>query len=92
MAFSLSGPCVPVALPAPLPGRLADHQRLRLSDHELYGLTVTAIRGYGLQHRLSRPPRGDGDHAVAPDKGRQAATAGRRSLIVGGWIGCISGA
>jgi len=29
-------------------GGLADHQRLRLSDHELYGLTVTAIRESGL--------------------------------------------
>jgi hypothetical protein len=24
---------------------LVDHQRLRLTDHELYGLTVTAVRG-----------------------------------------------
>ena len=31
MAFSLGDPCVQVALPAALPGRLADHQRLRLS-------------------------------------------------------------
>ena len=86
--FSLSHPCVQVALPAPLPGRLADHQRLRLSGHELYGLTVAAIRGYGLQHRLPRPPRRDGDHAVARDQGRQAASAEQRSLIVGGWLGC----
>ena len=48
MALSLSGPCVRVALPAPLPRPLADHQRLRLSGHELYGLTVTAVRGCGL--------------------------------------------
>jgi hypothetical protein len=30
VAFPLSHPCVQVALPAPFPGRLADHQRLRL--------------------------------------------------------------
>jgi hypothetical protein len=30
---------------APLPGHLADHPRLRLSGNELYGLTVTAVRG-----------------------------------------------
>ena len=47
MAFPLSDSCVQVALPAPLPGHLADHQRLRLSGHELYGLTFTSVRGCG---------------------------------------------
>jgi hypothetical protein len=28
---------------------------------------------------------------VAPDQGRQAATAGRRSLIFCGWLGCVAG-
>jgi Domain of unknown function (DUF4386) len=43
MAFSLSDPPVQIALPTPIPRRVADHQRLRLSDNELYRLTVTAI-------------------------------------------------
>ncbi len=30
----------------PVPGYVADHQRLRLSGPMLYGLTVTAVRGY----------------------------------------------
>jgi hypothetical protein len=31
MAFSLSDSCVQVALPAPLPGHVADHQRFRIA-------------------------------------------------------------
>src|SRR6185436_2298752 len=58
---------------------LADHQRLRLSDHEPYGLTVAAIRGHGLQPRLPRAPRRDGVHAVARDQGRQGARPGVRA-------------
>src|SRR5260370_26962483 len=86
MAFSLRGPCVQVALPAQLPGPLAGHQRVRLAGNELYGLTVAAIRRYGLQQRLPRPTRRAGVHALARGQGRQAATAGRRSLIVGGCL------
>src|ERR1700687_5091824 len=33
---------------------------------------------------------GDGVHAVARDQGRQAASAGRRSLIVGDWLGWLN--
>src|ERR1019366_3008399 len=48
VAFALRLAGDAIALPSPHPGRLADPQRLRLCDHQLYGLTVTAIRGYGL--------------------------------------------
>ena len=48
MALPLGDPGVQIALPAPLPGYLANHQRLRLSGHQLYRLTVTTILGYGL--------------------------------------------
>src|SRR5207247_9345527 len=43
MAHSLSDPCVQIGLPAPLPGRLADYQRLRLCGPELYRLAITAV-------------------------------------------------
>ncbi len=46
--FPLGDPCLQVALPSPLSGRLADHRRLRLAGLELYELTATAIQGYGL--------------------------------------------
>ena len=69
---------------APLPGGVAGHQWFRRSRHELYGLAVASIRRSGLQHRLSRPTRRAGVHVVARDQGRQASTAGRCSLIVGG--------
>jgi uncharacterized protein DUF4386 len=49
----------------PLPGRLADHQRPRLSGPQLYRRTVTAIRGSRLQHHLSLPHRRGRIHAVA---------------------------
>src|SRR5713101_341060 len=88
MAFSLSDPHVQVALPAPLPGRLAHHQRLRLCDPQLYGRTATAIPEQGVYPLPARLIRGGGVHAVARDQGRQAASAGRRSLIVAGRLGC----
>ena len=47
LAYPLSDPCVPVALPAPLPGRLADRQRLGISGQQLYGITVAALRECG---------------------------------------------
>jgi hypothetical protein len=70
--------------------RLAHHQRLRLCDPQLYGRTVAAIPGPGVYHLHARPLRGAGDDAVARDQGRQAAS-GRDGLIVGGWLGCITG-
>src|SRR5713226_8432121 len=88
MASSLSDPCVQVALPAALSGRLARHQRLRLRDPEPYGRTVTAIPWQGVYHLPARLLGRACAHAVARDQGRQAASAGRRSLIVGGWLGC----
>src|SRR5437870_1296897 len=48
MALSLRPAGVPVTLPSPGPGRLADHQLLRLSGRQLHGLIVAAIRGEGL--------------------------------------------
>lgn len=45
MAFSVSNLCVQVTLPSPLPGRMAQHQRHRLCDPQLYGRTVAAIPG-----------------------------------------------
>jgi hypothetical protein len=48
MALSLRPTGVPVTLPSPDPGRLADHQLLRLSGRQLYGFTVLAIRGEDL--------------------------------------------
>jgi len=54
-------------------------------------LPVPAIRGYGLEHRLPGHVRRAGDHVVVPDQGRPAAAAERRSLIAGGWLGCIAG-
>jgi hypothetical protein len=40
MALALSDSCDPIGLPSALARLLADHQRLRLSGHELHGLTV----------------------------------------------------
>src|SRR5882672_383494 len=83
MAFSLSHPCVPFALPAPLPGRLARHQRLRLCAPQPYGLTAAAIREQAVYPLPARPLRGGSPHAVARDQGRQPAS---RSLIVVGYL------
>src|ERR1700730_3801399 len=86
MALSTGDPRLQVALPAPLSGSLAYHQRLRLSDHELYRLIRAAIRGYGLQPRVSRPTRGACAHALARRQRRQAAPAGGPNRIAGGWL------
>src|SRR5258706_10334821 len=56
-----------VGLPSPDFGRLADHQLLPLSGPQPYGLTVPAIPGDGLSHRLPRSVRRVGDRAVASD-------------------------
>ena len=83
--------CIPVAFPAAIPGRLARHRRLRLCDPQPHGRTVAAISEQGVYLLSARLLRGVGDHAVARDQGRQAASAGCRSVIVGGWLICITG-
>ena len=74
MAFSVGGPCVRVALLAAISGRLARHRRLRLGDHELYGIAVTAISTQGVYYLSTCSLRGAGAHAVARHQGRQAAS------------------
>jgi hypothetical protein len=83
MALSFSNLCVQVTLPSPLPGRLAQHQRHRLCDPQLYGRTVAAIPGQGVYHLPARPLRGGG--IITRDQGRQAASPGR-ILIIGWWL------
>lgn len=85
--FPLAILSVQVTLASPLPGRLARHQWLRLCDPQPYGRTVTAVRRQVVYHLPARPLCGSGVHAMARDQGRQAACAGRRSRIVGGWLG-----
>jgi len=46
------------------------------------GLLVPQYEGMVSDYAFPRPPRGDRDHAVAPNQGRQAAAAGRRRLIL----------
>ena len=58
-------------------------------------LSLTGILLPEYQHQVytllsARLPRGDCFHAVASDQGRQAASAGRGSVIVGGWLGGIA--
>src|SRR5216684_2076357 len=82
--------CVPVAIPAAALGCLAGPRWLRLRDHEPDKRSVAAILRQGVYLLSARHLRGGGVHAVARDQGREAARAGRRNLIVGGWLGCTS--
>src|SRR5713101_6243182 len=91
MAFPPGDPHLQVALLAPVPGRLAHHQRLRLCAPQLYGLTVAAICEQGVSPLPARPLRGAGANAVARDQGRQPASPGRRSLLVTGQLGSAVG-
>src|ERR1700686_3174046 len=79
-----------VGIPAAALGCLAGPRWLRLRDHEPDERTVAAILRQGVYLLSAGHLRGGGVHAVAPDQGRQAASAGRRNLIVGGWLGCTS--
>src|SRR5713226_7782793 len=83
VALSARAAGVPVAIPAAVPGRLARPRRLRLGDPEPYGRIVAASSGQGGYLLSARLLRGDSVHAVARHQGRQAASAGRRTLIVG---------
>ena len=69
--------------------RLAEHQRLRQSVHDLR-FTIHGFSAFPfpfplrplLIHRLSRAPRRDDVHAVARDQGSKGATIGRASLLI----------
>jgi hypothetical protein len=63
---------------------------LRLRDPEPYERTLTAISEQSVYHLPAPLLRGAGAHAVAHHQGRQAASAGRRSLIVGDCLGSTS--
>ena len=80
VALSARAAGVQVAIPAAVPGRLARPRRLRLGDPEPYGHTVAAISGQGVYLLSARLLRRDSVHVVAGHQGRQAASAGRRSL------------
>ena len=92
VALSARAACVQVAIPAAVPGCLARHRRLRLGD-------PGALRAYCCRNIRTRwiptlsPPSSGKLRSLFPasDQGRQAASAGCRSLIVGGWLGCITG-
>jgi hypothetical protein len=75
---------VRVAISAALPGRLARHRRLGVGDPEPYGHTVAAVLRQSVYLRSARLLRGGGVYAVACHQGRQVASAGRHSIIVGG--------
>jgi DinB superfamily len=59
-------------------------EHLAVSEAFIFGIfqreVVTSARGPGRRW-------GGGVHAVAYDQGRQAASAGRRRLLAGGWLG-----
>ena len=65
------------------------YTRLRLGDPEPYRGTVAASSGQGGYLLSARLLRGDSAHAVARHQGRQAASAGGRSLIVVGCLGAL---
>ena len=88
VALTARAAAVQVAIPASLPGRLARYRRLRLGDPELYRFAVAAILRQGVYLLSACLLRGGGAHAVARDQGRQAASAGGRSLNVGGCLDC----
>jgi hypothetical protein len=54
------------------------------------GLLLPQYQDKGVYLFSARLLRGGGADAVAHHQGRQAASAGRDSLIVGGWLGCTS--
>src|SRR2546430_13797143 len=72
---------VPVALRAPVHRRVAVHQWGGLCRIEPHGDILPGIPEQGLPALPARAVRGVGDHAVAPDQGRPAAGARRRSRL-----------
>ena len=84
MALTARAARVQVAIAAALLGRLARHRWLGVGDPEPCGHPVAAILRQGVYLRSARLLRGGGVYAVAYRQGRQVASAGRRSLIVGG--------
>src|SRR5260370_27126941 len=83
MAVPVGVPCVQVAFPAALSGRLARHQRLRLRAHQFDRRTVAAIPRKGLCVLPARSLWRTGPHALARHQGRQASAVPRRSVIPG---------
>src|SRR5260221_9672437 len=76
VALSIRPTGVQIALPAPLPRRLADLWLLRLAGVQLYRLTAARTRGQGVYPRPILYAGRGGDHALARDYGRQGAAVG----------------
>ena len=84
VAASVGGASVPVTFSAALPRCLARFRRLCLVDFELCGNTRAGISRQAFCHLPTRLLRGNSAHVVAHRQGREAASVGRRSPIVGG--------
>src|SRR5438132_14263061 len=76
MALPDGGPGVPIAFPAAVHWRVADHQWRRLRGPELHGVIVSGLSEQGVYLVSACAVRGAGDHVVARDQRRQPTGIG----------------
>src|SRR5690242_16755589 len=73
---------VQIALPAPLPWRLADTRRLRVAGFQPYQPSIPCVRGQGVFHHPTDCDGRGGDHALARNHGCKREALGCHGLRI----------